>query len=290
MGIMTERSSLIQQAFQDEPLRPADRERLWSTMQHRTTRQARWRNLMLAAVLILAGAIVAGALVVRNAIRSTSSSTDRGALGPIVVAADSISSVSPSEVSVIQETRQEVPSNLIPLLGHRSGLAIDLSNLSARREQLLVRLKETTGAEHAAVSTELSNVEHQLEATRVAIEVIDRQLAGHREPVVYEGSTTIVEPPQFINIPGMFPSQMIWLTGGAGALLVLGMVAMLGYMRRLSRTLKESLSLIEGQVSSQHATLASGIDAIAVEVERLGEGQRFMSKVLASDPRTEIRS
>ena len=48
------------------------------------------------------------------------------------------------------------------------------------------------------------------------------------------------------------------------------------------------VSLIEGQVSSQHATLASGIDAIALEVERLGEGQRFMSKVLTT-PEARVR-
>ena len=56
---------------------------------------------------------------------------------------------------------------------------------------------------------------------------------------------------------------------------------LVGYMRRIARMTREALAAIEKQVSSQHATLASGIDAIAVEVERLGEGQRFMSKALA---------
>ena len=73
-------------------------------------------------------------------------------------------------------------------------------------------------------------------------------------------------------------------------LLALGMIAMLGYMRRIARKTREALAAIEKQVSSQHATLASGIDAIAVEVERLGEGQRFMSKALAGPRRNQRRS
>jgi hypothetical protein len=57
-------------------------------------------------------------------------------------------------------------------------------------------------------------------------------------------------------------------------------------MRSIARSTRQALTQLEAQVSSQHATLASGIDAIAVEVERLGEGQRFMSKVLATpEPR-----
>lgn len=297
---MTERSPLIQQAFQDEPLSPVDRERLWTTMQHRHSRQARWRNLMLAAVLLLAGAIAAGALVVRNALRSTSSS-DRGVFGSIAVAADSISSDSPVEPSMIQETRAsagqetrpEVPSNLIPLLGHRSGLAIDLSNLGERREELAKRFNQIgPGPEHEALSAEMARIDRQIHSTEVAIEVIDRQLGAHHEPVpVFApgGETIVVEPPHLFPMNGPYTNELMWITGGAGALLALGMVAILGYIRRLTRTTKEALSLIERQVSSQHVTLASGIDAIALEVERLGEGQRFMSKVMASDSRLEVK-
>lgn len=288
---MTERSPLIQQAFQDEPLQPGDRERLWTTMEHRHGRQARWRNLMLAAVLLLAGAIVAGALVVRNAIRSTSS-FDRDLSGPIVVAADSISTDSPVEASVTQETRAEVPSNLIPLLGHRSGLAIDLANQTARREVLAERINRIgPGAQHASLVAELESVERQIHSTQIAIEVIDRQLAGHHEPLpaVPPVEAITVEPPQFYTVPNPADGEMIALVGGIGAILILSMVAVVSYIRRLSRTLKEALVQIENQVSSQHATLASGIDAIAVEVERLGEGQRFMSKVLTPELRAEAK-
>ena len=288
---MNERSPLIQQAFQDEPLQPGDRERLWTTMEHRHSRQARWRNLMLGAVLLLAGAIVAGAVVVRSSIRSTSSIV-RDVLGPVVVAADSISTDSPVEASVTQETRAEVPSNLIPLLGHRSGLAVDLANQTARREVLAERINRTgPGAEHQTLLNELENVDRQIHSTQVAMEVIDRQLAGHQGvlPPLPPVEAITVEEPHFYPMGNPISGDVVAVAGGFGAILILTMVAVVGYIRRLSRTLKDALLQIENQVSSQHATLASGIDAIAVEVERLGEGQRFMSKVLSPDMRADAK-
>ena len=200
-----------------------------------------------------------------------------------------------TRASASQETRPEVPSSLIPLLGHRSALRMELADFSARREQLTTRLNRTEpGAEHNAIATELVSLERQIHATQMAIEVVDRQLAGHHEPPAFpvpgEPVTTYMEsPPHVFQVEGPYTAEIMWITGGAGALLALGMVAIAGYIRRLTRTTKEALSLIEGQVSSQHATLASGIDAIAFEVERLGEGQRFMSKVLASDSRLEVK-
>lgn len=172
-----------------------------------------------------------------------------------------------------------MPSNLLPLLGHRSSLRIDVNNAEMRRDALVARLEQTTGREHDRIEQELAAVEQQLEASRVAINIIDRQLMGHETPVV---THAIADAPQVFQFgsPGI-PGEVIWAAGGASGLLLLGMLSLLVYMRRVARSTREALSLIEGQVSSQHATLAAGIDAIALEVERLGEGQRFMSKVLS---------
>ena len=206
--------------------------------------------------------------------------------GPVAVAADSLTNNSPSEPSMIQE-KPDVPSNLIPLLGHRSSLRIDIANAETRREELQKRLEVTSGREHDRIEQELLSVEQQIEASRLAVNVIDRQLTGVPTPMVTQPFT---EPPQVFQFgsPGI-PGEVIWAAGGAGGILLLGMLSLLVYMRHFARTTRQALSLIEGQVSSQHATLASGIDAIALEVERLGEGQRFMSKVLTT-PEAKVRS
>ena len=290
---MNEPSALIRQAFQEDQSVQVDRERLWNMMMSRNAQHGRWRQLVVAGLILVAGAIVAGAFIVRQAIR-TNASMEQRVFGPAFVVADSISSESPTEQPMIQATTEEAPSNLVTLLGHRTPLRMELIQLSVQQDELAQRLNRTgPGPEHAAISAQLANVEHQIEAAQVAIEAVDRQIAAQQggRPVLAPGATAIAESPQafqfdFGEPPGR---ELIWMGGGIGTLLTLGMVVILIYMRRLARSTRDALSLIEGQVASQHATLASGIDAIAVEVERLGEEQRFMSKTLAGERRVEAK-
>ena len=274
---MADRNELVRDAFPGDSLSASDRDRLWSTMQHRRTRQALLRNLVRVAALLLAGAVLAAVVFLRAGVRSTA--------GPVVVATDSLTFNSPSEPSMIQEN-PDVTLNLIPLLGHRSSLRIDIANAETRRDELVKRLEQTTGREHDRIEQELASVEQQIEASRLAVNVIDRQLTGIPTPTVTHPFTETPQVFQF-GSPGL-PGEVVWAAGGAGGLLLLGMLSLLVYMRHFARTTRQALSLIEGQVASQHATLASGIDAIALEVERLGEGQRFMSKVLTA-PDAKVR-
>lgn len=272
----TERNELVRDAFQDDALGPSVRDRLWSTMQQRQARQARLRYLVRAVALLLG---ILAVMLMWLGVRSTA--------GPVVVAADSLTFNSPSEAVVIQEPQEQVSLNLIPLLGHRSSLRMDINSAEARRDELVKRLEQTTGRQHDRVEQELASVEQQLEASRLAINVIDRQLSGIETPVVTH--TFAETPPQVFQFGSSgIPGEVIWAAGGAGGVLLLGMLSLLVYMRTFARSTRQALSQIEGQVSSQHATLASGIDAIALEVERLGEGQRFMSKVLAT-PEGKVR-
>jgi hypothetical protein len=275
---MTERNELVRDAFPDDALGPSVRDRLWSSLQHRQTRQARLRNLARAGALLVVGAILAAVIFLGLGVRSPD--------GPVVVAADSLTNNSPSEPSMIQENREQVTTDLIPLLGHRSSLRSDIVNAEERRDELVTRLAQTSGREHDRIEQELAAVEQQLEASRMAINVIDRQLMGHEGAATY-AVTTSATPQVFQFGSPEIPEELFWLAGGGGGLLLLGMLSLLVYMRRIARSTRQALSLIEGQVSSQHATLASGIDAIALEVERLGEGQRFMSKILAT-PETKV--
>jgi hypothetical protein len=274
---MTDLTPMIRDAYQDDSLPAVDRDRLWSTMQHAQARQARTKLLVRLGLFILAAITIAA---VYAAMRSSSNPV---ALVP--VAADSISNNSPVERSMTQD--KEAASNLMPLLDHRNGLMSDIRRLEDRQIELAQVLNGTPSGtpSHNVLVGQLKSVEQQIEATKIAISVIDAQLAGHPVPVPAVPPVPPVNfsewtSPQVIVNPGL-SDELIWTSGVPVVLLALAVVAMLGYMRRIARTTREALAAIERQVSSQHTTLASGIDAIAVEVERLGEGQRFMSKVLA---------
>lgn len=186
-----------------------------------------------------------------------------------------------------QDPNENVVTELLPLLGHRTQLRMDMQSLEERQMQLAKRLEQTSGREHQVIETQLSSVEQQLEATRVAISVIDARLSG--QPQVVTHTATAIAPPQVFVGGGGLSDEFIWANYGSVVLIALLMVGVLGYMRRIARVTREAMAAIERQVSSQHATLASGIDAIAVEVERLGEGQRFMSKALAGAEKAPAR-
>jgi hypothetical protein len=277
-----DRSELIRDAFQGDSLVATDRERLWSATQQRITRQARAKLMVRAGLFLLAGLVIAAAVYVLHAIRSPSAAR---LSGTIAIAADSIMISTDSMERSMTRTQEQVPNDLIPLLGHRSGLQTELRHLENRQLELSQAVEKTSGRERNVMENQLKSVEQQIEATRVAISAIDAQLSG--KPTVahtlVEAFPPPPEPPQVFQFGSSgLPDGFVWAAGGIGTFLVLAMIAMMGFMRKIARTTRQALSAIETQVSSQHATLASGIDAIAVEVERLGEGQRFMSKVLSS--------
>jgi hypothetical protein len=69
---MTDRDPVIRDAFPEDSLPEADRDRLWKAMWDRSARQARLRFLVRAGVLLLDGSIVAAGVILRNVIRSPS--------------------------------------------------------------------------------------------------------------------------------------------------------------------------------------------------------------------------
>jgi hypothetical protein len=281
MGIMTDRDPVIRDAFQDDAstMEPAHQDRLWTEMMHRKTRQIRRRYIARAGVVLVAGAAVGGFIALRSVSRSS-------APDAVAIAADSIPDLSPSEPTVIQEPpRETAPSSLIPLLGHRSSLQMDITRYESQIDALAHRLNQTSGQEHDVLTRQLRDFEEQLLVTKKALAVVDRELSGHQGVQVYSSVPVPPEAPIIFGGPFTTPDEVMYMAGGLGGGLLLVSLALLVYMRRIARTTREALAQVESQISSQHATLASGIDAIALEVERLGEGQRFMSRVLSKgDP------
>jgi hypothetical protein len=77
------------------------------------------------------------------------------------------------------------------------------------------------------------------------------------------------------------------VSAGISAMAMLMMVAVLYFFRRTMRATAETLSSFQANASSQLSAMTSGIEAVAIEVERLGENQRFMSKVIVGEKNVE---
>ena len=60
----------------------------------------------------------------------------------------------------------------------------------------------------------------------------------------------------------------------------------LAYARRIWRRSAKATVVLPPEMSDRMASLERAVDAIAVEVERIGEGQRFVTQVMTESPRS----
>ncbi len=281
---MTEPGPRMRETLKNSTTPPAvDHDRLWAGVQDRHSTFSRRRNLFRWTLLGIAGAASTAALYVAG---RTVPDFFRS---PAIIAADSIQEHS----GALPMPPQETPSAMIPLLGHRTQLRMDIDQLSHRRTSLLrdIADSDVTPPVRAALRQELAEVEEQLAATKAALVIVDRQLAGHSNPQaavaisVPEPMTTttqIVEVPTFINGATMIP----WFAGG-GTLLVLMMIATMLWVRRTTRAALHEVASLRTQAGTQLTALSQGIEAIALEIERIGESQRYLSKVIAAPNQNE---
>ena len=76
---------------------------------------------------------------------------------------------------------------------------------------------------------------------------------------------------------------MISVVFGTAIVIVLGLPLVRAYIRKQDRV--QTLSPGEAERDERLARIESGIEAMAVEVERISEGQRFVTKLLAERER-----
>ena len=176
------------------------------------------------------------------------------------------------------------PSPTAILLGFRAAreeLQEQLEFLEDRRESITRDIQQTSseasrrGLEQrlAELDTRILDVERQLAAT-------DAQVA---QAAAVPGA---VPPPQpRMSVPprppslGNPPEEYIVL-GGMFIVLVFFPLA-IGYARRLWKRGAQTVAAIPAGLMDRFAQLEQSVESIAIEVERIGEGQRFMTRVFA---------
>jgi hypothetical protein len=96
-----------------------------------------------------------------------------------------------------------------------------------------------------------------------------------------DGKTTIVGVPSY-NANEVIPPQAVDIAGAfffTIAAIIIGLPIARAFARRMDR--KGGVAQIPSEVSSQLAQLNQAVDAIALEVERISEGQRFTTRLLS---------
>ena len=278
---MTDRDDRIREAFADAPA--FERDRVWARVLEARARSVRRRLAARIGLVLAAVSVVGGAFAMRDA-EVRSGIMARLGMSPVPAHLDSMESMTSPEASVTIPSQQETPSSLIPLLGYRTRLQSDIQDIEEKISSIRSMLEsQPTQAQAVQLNGDLALANQQLQSSMIALRAVDRQIAG------LEGTPMPALAPMpevgAIEIPPPIYSDGIPVERLAlpvlGLTLLLAFVMTVMYVRRSVRASARTISEVQSQIASQHATLASGIDAIALEVERLGEGQRYMSKVIA---------
>jgi hypothetical protein len=133
-----------------------------------------------------------------------------------------------------------------------------------------------------------SGLEARIAATDGRIAALDKQIADADAAVARAAGVpgAVVEevPPQFINNG---PPEAAFVLGGAFIVCAILPIS-IAYARRIWRRSAATVAAFPQEMMDRLTRLDQAVDAIAVEVERIGEGQRFMTRVLAEKPAAAV--
>jgi hypothetical protein len=197
---------------------------------------------------------------------------------------------------------------MMGLVGQRRQLVSEIEELQERKVDLVGRLTGATREQAIVYRQTIGEIDHQLVSARNALGGIDRAIAARQgspvatpappaaeggqgrqgpqgpqapqSPQIWQGWETA--PPRF---PGSDPMPL-YLSGGALTLVALAIAVGIAYARRLRRETAAAMERLHADMRMDLQKLTHGVDAMSVELERIGEGQRFVTKALVERKET----
>lgn len=159
----------------------------------------------------------------------------------------------------------------------RKELGDQLDRLQDTRRELAGQLAdpETAGSARAGIESRIAALD-----TRIA--AMDKQVAAADAEVAKAAGIpgAVVPDPEPVRTG---PPEEAFAIGGL--FIVCAVLPLsIAYARRVWRRGAVAVSAIPQEVMDRLTRLDQAVDAIAVEVERIGEGQRFVTRVLVEKP------
>jgi len=157
--------------------------------------------------------------------------------------------------------------------------------LMAQRPLLVEHTHSNTPTVAVSAEQSLLNLDMELVSVKAEIASIQAQLGPVKQATKAPPSA---DAPGFISVPPppAAPTPPIIDPDAITAVFVLTSLAILiplsiGISRRLWRRPPPPISALEDRISPRLDRLEQAVDTIAIEVERISEGQRFVTKVLS---------
>ncbi len=161
----------------------------------------------------------------------------------------------------------------------RSELRNQLSRLEDRRGELTKRLNRTenpiSAADRAGVEKALLQVDDQIAAVSKDLAAAEARVA---QAAAVPGTSTEIP-----RVPNNDPPPTLII--GSTLTFFLALPVVIAYSRRIWRRAdKPTAFQMPSDVSDRLDRLEHAVESVAIEVERVGEGQRFVTQLLAEGP------
>lgn len=194
------------------------------------------------------------------------------------------------------ETRPELEA----LIMRRSELRDQLSSSEGRRNLLVGQADDAPPAARAALNARVATFDSRIADIERRLQQLDDAIArGMANPEVMQGgadvATTVIARPTPAPRPAPQPVIMLPPPGSGieirprtllvGGLVSLSLLAFVGWLAFRYALVRMSRLVGATQTGSTQITqLQQSVDAIAVEVERISENQRYVTKLLGQQP------
>ena len=176
------------------------------------------------------------------------------------------------DVLMIPQTREDVRA----LLTRRESLSDQLSSVADRRHQLAMELQETAdGVARAGLEARLGLLDNRILQLETDLAKTGRELSAASPVMVATTEEGMSQPPG-----GHFEEGMA--VGGVSVFLACATLYF--FARRRWRRALRSVPATTSADSARLERLEQGMEAIAIEIERVSEGQRFVTRLLSESP------
>ena len=161
----------------------------------------------------------------------------------------------------------------------RQELANQLENLEEKRREMSRQL-----ADPVTEKAVKSGLEMRVGDLDKRIADVDKQLAASDLAVARAASVpgaVVPDPPRERN----GPPEAAFVLGGIFIVVVLLPIS-IAYARRIWRRGAAAVTAFPQELADRLSRLDQAMDSIAIEVERIGEGQRFVTRVMSENGRS----
>jgi hypothetical protein len=157
----------------------------------------------------------------------------------------------------------------------RRELQDQLENLGDQRQEISRQLREpmVSGVDQKGLETRLTAIDARIAETEKALAEADAAVA---RSAAVPGAVPPPTPPPRREGP---PEEAFVLAGLFMFIVILPLT--IAYARRIWRRGAAAVSTIPKDIYDRFNRIDQAVDSVAIEVERIGEGQRFLTRTLA---------